>query len=438
MDKRFALSLLMLLAALALAPAAGAREIPGQYIVVLDGDADVGDVVSDHRRGGGAHVLDRYSHALRGYAARLSGPALERVKADPRVESVTPDREGKMTQAQTLPAGIDRIDADLSSALAGNGSGVVDADVAVFDTGIQTNHPDLNVVGGVNCNGAITSANDGTISDQHGHGTHVAGIIGAKDDLNGVVGVAPGARLWSVRMGDAAGISTESAMLCGIDWLTANGPAKGIRVVNASVVLFGKADDGNCGNTANDPMHRAICASAAAGLLWVFGAGNNTGDLAGVPGAGYDEVLAVTAMADSNGIAQPGATTTFTCKPVNAKKSETVATEDQYTTWSRYAVSAADQAHTLAAPGKCVNSTYKGSIYGPMSGTSMASPHVAGTAALCFASGHCTGTPAAAIQKLVGDATAYTQANPGWGFTGDPLRPVTGRHYGYLVRPGLY
>jgi subtilisin family serine protease len=437
MKKRLALPFLVLVL-LTLAPGASAREIPGQYIVVLNDGADVGDVVADHRRAARAEVLDSYTHALRAYTARLSAAGLAEVRADARVESVTPDREGRVAQAQTLPAGINRIDADLSSALAGNGSGTVDADVAVYDTGIQTNHPDLNVAGGVNCLGARTASNDGTITDQNGHGTHVAGIVGAKDDLNGVVGVAPGVRLWSVRMGDAGGISSTSAMLCGIDWLTANGPSRGIRVVNASVGLFGKMDDGNCGNTVGDPMHQAICASTAAGLLWVFASGNTAGDLNQMPGAGYDEVLAVTAMADSNGIAQPGATTTFTCKPVNAKKSETVATEDQYTSWSRYAISAADQAHTLAAPGKCVNSTYKGSTYGPLTGTSMASPHVAGTAAMCFVSGQCSGTPAGAIQKLVADADAYTRANPGYGFTGDPLRPIAGRYYGFLVRPGLY
>jgi subtilisin family serine protease len=437
MKRLGAVAVCLLGAMLALAPAAGAREIPGQYIVVLKDGSDVSDAVADHRRGARAEVLDSYGHALRGYTARLSAAGLATVKADPRVDYVTPDREGSLALAQPAPAGIDRIDADIATPIAGDGTGAVDADVAVFDSGVQTNHPDLNVAGGVNCL-PPSSANDGTISDQNGHGTHVAGIIGAKDDEIGAVGVAPGVRLWSVRMGDAAGISSASAQLCGIDWITANAASIGIKVVNASTGLFGSADDGNCGNTANDALHQAICASTAAGVLWVFGAGNTAGDLNAMPGAGYDEVLAATAMSDSNGIAEPGATSTFTCRPITSSKTVASQVEDQYTSWSRYAVSPADQAHTLAAPGFCVYSTYKGSTWGRMNGTSMAAPHVAGTAALCYESGQCAGTPAEAIQKLVGDAAAYTQANPGFGFTGDPLRPVAGRHYGYLVRPGLY
>ena len=438
MKRLGAVAFCLLGAVLALAPVAGAREIPGQYIVVLKDGSDVSDAVADHRRGAQAQVLGSYSHALRGYTARLSAAGLAEVKADPRVDFVTPDREGKVALAQPAPAGIDRIDADLATPIAGDGAGAVDTDIAVFDSGVQTNHPDLNVAGGVNCLGSIYTGNDGTIGDQHGHGTHVAGIIGAKDDEIGVVGVAPGARLWSVRVADGAASSTTSSQLCGIDWITQNAATLGIKVVNASTGLFGTVDDGNCGYTANDALHQAICASTAAGVLWVFGAGNTPGDLNQMPGAGYDEALAVTAMSDSNGIAEPGSTATFTCRPITSNKSVARQVEDQDTSWSRYAVSAADQAHTLAAPGFCVNSTYKGSTWGRMNGTSMATPHVTGTAALCFESGQCAGTPAEAIQKLVGDAAAYTQANPGYGFTGDPLRPVAGRYYGYLVRPGLY
>jgi subtilisin len=437
MKRLGAVAVCLVVAMLALAPSAGAKLIPDQYIVVLKDGSDVGAVLDDHELLAGVDVLHTYRHALRGYSARLPEAGLAVVKADPRVDYVMRDRKGRVTLAQSLPAGIDRIDADLAAPLAGDGTGAVDADIAVFDTGVETSHPDLNVAGGVNCLPPST-ANDGTISDQKGHGTHVAGIIGAKDDLEGVVGVAPGARLWSVRIGDAAGISSASVQLCGIDWITANAGALGIEVVNASVGLFGTMDDGNCGATSGDALHQAICGSTAAGVLWVFAAGNTAGDLNQMPGAGYDEVLAVTAMSDSNGLAEPGATSTFTCSTPSSRKSVTPEIEDRYTSWSRYAISAADQAHTLAAPGFCVYSTYKGGTWARMNGTSMAAPHVAGAAALCFENGHCTGTPAEAIQKLVGDAAAHTQANPGWGFTGDPLRPVEGRHYGYLVRPGLY
>ena len=438
MPKRLPLLIAVAVSFLAFPSGALAGAVPGQYIVVLKNGADQPAVVADHRHRAGAEVVRTYGHALRGYAAKLSATGLDAVSRDPRVDYVVQDRQGKFVQAQTLPTGINRVDADGASVLAGNGSGTVDANVAVFDTGIQTNHPDLNVAGGINCLGPVKPGNDGTIGDQHGHGTHVSGIIAAKDDTNGVVGIVPGARLWSVRAGDAGGVSSTSAQLCGIDWVTANASSLGIKVVNASVGLYGKADDGNCGNTVGDPLHQAICSSAAAGVLWVFAAGNTVGNVNDMPGAGYDEVLAVTSMADSNGLPNVGTTATISCTSATSNKKSSPETDDKYVSYSRYAITAADQAHTVAAPGICIYSTYKGSTYGRMSGTSMAAPHATGTAALCIATAQCTGTPAEVIQKLRSDAGQYNTANPGYGFSGDPLRPVSGRYYGYLLRAASY
>jgi subtilisin family serine protease len=451
MKRRLTLPLLCLAVSLAaVAPSAqAANKIPGQYIVVLEDDADVAAVAADHKRLAKADVLDTYGHALKGYVAKLSKAGLDRIEADPRVAYVMQDEEGSAVlarpggggggttspPAQITPTGVNRIDADLSSTLAGNKSGDTNADVAIFDTGVQTNHPDLNVVGGVNCLGSTYTGNDGTLGDQMGHGTHVAGIVGARDDAYGVVGVVPGARLWSVRTGDGAGGSSASAQLCGIDWLTANGPALGIKVVNASVGLFGRMDDGNCGATTGDALQQAVCRSTEAGLLWVFAAGNTTGDLNQMPGAGYDSVLAVTAMGDGNGVTNVGTTKTFTCTTVSGGKG--TYTDDKYTSWSRYAVSAADRAHTVAAPGACIKSTYTNSGYGFNNGTSMAAPHAAGVAAMCYATLQCTGTPAETINKLVADAQAATAANSSFGFTGDPLRPINSTaYYGHLIKAG--
>jgi subtilisin len=462
MTKRAALvcPVLALIAVLALGSTASARSIPttipGQYIVILKSTSDVAAVAADHRRSANADILHTYSHALKGYAARLSATGLAKVRLDPRVASVVPDEQGVVTQGtqvkpppppppgQTKPTGVRRIDTFMSSPFVNNSlmaspaPGVtVNTDVAVYDTGVQTNHPDLNVAGGVNCLPKGTS-NDGTIGDQNGHGTHVAGTIAAKDDSSGVVGVVPGARIWSVRIGDSAGIATISGQLCGIDWVTANAPAHGIKVVNASVGLLQNYDDGNCGFTNGDTLHQAICRSTAAGILWVFAAGNGAGDLHYMPGADYDEVLAVTAMADSNGTPNVGSTSTFSCTSVGDSRAGPAETDDKYASFSKYAVRTSDQAHTIAGPGSCIYSTYKGSTYGLGSGTSMAAPHVTGTAALCFAQGACTGTPAETIAKLRADAETYNRANPSWGFTGDPLRPITGRYYGFLLRAGLY
>jgi subtilisin family serine protease len=450
MKKRLTLPLLCLAVSLAVvAPSAPAADkIPGQYIVVLEDDADVAAVAADHKRLAKADVLDTYGHALKGYVAKLSTAGLARIEADSRVAYVTQDEEGVATlgkpggggttstqPAQATPTGVNRIDADLSSTLAGNKSGDTNADVAIFDTGVQTNHPDLNVAGGVNCLGSVKTGNDGTLSDQNGHGTHVAGIVGARDNTIGVVGVVPGARLWSVRIGDGAGASSTSAQLCGINWLTANAPALGIKVVNASVGLFGKMDDGNCGATSGDALQQAVCNSTNSGLLWVFAAGNTTGDLNQMPGAGYDSVLAVTAMGDGNGVSNVPTTSSFSCTTVSGGKGSY--TDDKHTSWSRYAISAADRAHTVAAPGACIKSTYKGGGYGFNNGTSMASPHAAGVAALCYATLQCTGTPGETIAKLVADAQAASAANTRFGFTGDPLRPINGTaYYGHLIKAG--
>jgi subtilisin len=424
------------------ATAAATKPIPDQYIVVLHDGSDATAVAAEHKRKAGAEVLDTYGAALDGYTARLSASELRKVEADPRVDYVTQDAEGVPIAAQTMPAGINRIDADVSTTLAGDGSGTTAGDVAVYDTGIQTNHPDLNVAGGVNCLSPTDTYHDKTIGDQHGHGTHIAGTIGAKDDANGVVGVAPGVRLWSVRVLNRLASGSTSTQLCGIDWMTANGPSLGIKVVNSSMRMFTNVDDGNCGLSNNDVLHQAICRSTAAGIVWVFAAGNTGADFVNLNGPNYNEVLTVAAIGDNNGTPNVGSTATFTCTPATTstkrQKPYAAETDDKHTSFSSFAVRADDQAHTIAAPGACVYSTYLNSGYGHMSGTSMAAPHVAGVAHLCVLSGLCTGTTAEIIQKLRADAAAYTQANPGWGFTGDPLRPVTGRYYGYLARAGLY
>jgi subtilisin family serine protease len=413
--------------------------VPGRYIVVLKDSASGRSVASEHRRVLGASVSHTYDHALHGYAAKLSDAALARVKADPRVARVVQDREGVAIQAQTLPNSLNRIDAELSPLAPGDGTGTAPGDVAVMDTGIQTDHPDLNVAGGVNCVGSY-GTHDGTIGDQQGHGTHVAGTIGAKDDDTGTVGVAPGVRLWSVRTLDFMASGSTATQLCGIDWVTEHGPALGIKVVNSSQVLFAAADAGNCGVSNNNVLHQAICRSTDAGILWVFAAGNSSGSLALSSGPSFDEVLAVTAAADGNGQPNVGSGTSFTCPIVNGTRkfpNSSPQTDDQIAGFSNWAVGA-DAAHTIAAPGACVWSTYKGSAYGNMSGTSMAAPHVAAAAHLCIASGQCSGTPAETIQKLRADAETHSLANPGYGFTGDPLRPTPDRFYGHLLPAHLY
>jgi subtilisin family serine protease len=410
-----------LLAVVLVLPGGAAARQAGvaSYIVVLnDGVAAPGAVAAEHAQRHGVSPGFIYSHALKGYSAVIPNERVAAVRADARVLFLSEDREVSIS-AQTLPTGIDRIDAELSSAESGDGTGSESINVAVIDTGIDIDHPDLNVVGGKNCSSGRS------FDDGNGHGSHVAGTIAARDNTIGVVGVVPGARLFAARVLNNAGSGSTSSVVCGIDWVTSTRTdadlTNDILVANMSLGGSG-SDDGNCGNSNNDAEHKAICNSVAKGVTYVVAAGNDAADLKGKVPASYDEVLTVTAVADFNG--QPGGGAAATCRSD---------VDDTYADFSNFATLAADQAHTIAAPGVCIYSSWKGGGYRTISGTSMASPHMAGTAALCIARGQCTGTPATIIQKLRTDAQNYNTANPGYGFTGDPIRPVTGKYFGYLT-----
>src|SRR6266511_5277120 len=263
----------------ALAGSAGAATaLPNQYIVVLKDDADVqAEALSASWLG--ADVFKRYDHALNGFAVGASPATLAVIGADPAVRFIAPNLRASLA-SQTLPTGVDRIDGDLSSTVSGDGGGSVPIDVAVVDTGIDLTHPDLNVVGGRNC----ASDRDPSFDDHYGHGTHVAGIIGAKDNGEGVVGVAPGARLWAVRGMSAAGQGSTATALCGVDFVTStrtdSDPTNDIAVASMSIGFSGPkvGDDGNCGLSNHDALHLAICNSTTAGVTYVVAAGNSAMD----------------------------------------------------------------------------------------------------------------------------------------------------------------
>src|SRR3954447_16176620 len=229
-------------------------ETSSGYIVVLRDGSDAPAAAQRHHNAEGATVTAVYHAALDGFAATMSAGDAAAVRADPQVESVTPDRTFRalapaadvaaplpcpqpldVTTCQTLTRGIRRIRGDLSSTVSGDGKGRVDANVAVLDSGIDATHPDLNVVGGTNC----FADGVGVGVDPEGHGTIVAGVIGARDDRAFVVGVAPGVRLWSVRVLDANLEADDAQILCGLDWVTATrtdkNPRNDIDVVNMSL-----------------------------------------------------------------------------------------------------------------------------------------------------------------------------------------------------------
>ena len=234
--------------------------------------------------------------------------------------------------SEVLPWGVDRIDADLVW-------GTTTGDpikVAIVDTGIDVKHPDLidNLKGGVSAVGYTSSYND-----DNGHGTHVAGIAAAVDNEIGVIGVGPEIYLYAVKVLDRRGSGWLSDVIEGLDWvITQKNTQGGDWVVNMSL-----------GTTSyNKSFEEAVKKVNAVGITQVAAAGNKYGGAVDYPGA-YDEVIAVSATNKSDRIAN---------------------------------FSSVGPQVDLAAPGVSIYSTYKGSTYKTLDGTSMASPHVAGTAAL--------------------------------------------------------
>jgi subtilisin len=414
-------------------------DLLARYVVVLKDGVDSSAVASLHALTYGAQVSHVYTSAITGYAATISTSAIAAIESDPDVLFVSEDGDvsavGELTaMTQILPAGIDRIDADRSSTRAGDGRGSVDVNVAVLDTGIDPTHPDLNVVGGVDCTGGKG------FDDKNGHGSHVAGTIAAIDNGFGVVGVAPGARLWSVRVLNKQGSGTLADLICGIDFVTAtrtnSDPTDDIAVANMSLSAGG-SDDATCGNTKKQALHRAICASVAAGTVYVAAAGNSGSDLQNSLPATYDEVLTVTAMTDFDG--RPGGLATEPAECAASLPGAPLFSDDAAPFFSNFATLPSDQAHTIAAPGLCVLSTFVGGGYQLESGTSQATPHVAGTVALCIASGPCSGLTATQIvARIMSDAVAYNAGHPSYGFEGDPSRPISGKYYGALIRAAVY
>lgn len=295
-------------AAMARLAARGARPVK----VLRSANAIVAEVVASQRR------------------ALADDPSVLRVEADAVYSIGAKPSTSKVRSTQVLPWGVDRIDADRAWATT-RGSGVR---VAIIDTGIDTAHPDLaaNIVGGYSAVGYTTS-----YKDDNGHGTHVAGTVGAIDNLVGVIGAAPRVSLLGVKVLDSAGSGWVSDIIEGLDWAVANGA----RVVNMSL----------SGSTYVSAFQAAIDRANEAGVVVVAAAGN-TGGAVGYPAA-YNGVIAVSAT-------------------------------DAYDVIASF--SSRGPEVDLAAPGVTIRSTYwsatRGSTYADLSGTSMAAPHVSGAAAL--------------------------------------------------------
>lgn len=320
-----------------------------RYIVTIKGPAEEA-VDAVLRAGGGViHVYD----IIPAIAIQIPEQALAGLERNPLVMAIEPDsvvttfgKPGKPSQPptqpdETIPWGVDRIDAELAWSAA-TGAGV---NVAVVDTGIDSSHPDLivNYAGGTN----IISPSKSPMDD-NGHGTHVAGIIAAADNNIGVVGVAPQASLYAVKVLNRSGMGWTSDIIEGVEWCWQThfdeDSTNDIDIVNMS--LGGGSYSQNFQDACNNAW--------AAGVILVAAAGNDGANVVSYPAA-YGNVVAVSAT-DSL---------------------------DHLASWSNYG-----DGLDIAAPGVSIKSTYKGGGYATLSGTSMASPHVAGTLALVVQLGY--------------------------------------------------
>lgn len=255
----------------------------------------------------------------------------------------------------------------------------VDADIAILDGGVDPYHPDLSVVGGFDCvKGPREQRGWG---DRDGHGTLAAGFAAAIDNGIGVVGTAPGARIWSVRVADPAGYITDSALLCGLEYVARN------RTIEVANLSFAGADNdmGPCVDPrrwwrvgfrarANriDKVHQRICRITSKGITVVAAAGNDRADASAYTPAAYEEVIAVSAMTDYDGLPGGLAPVPEGCVPTEL--------DDRFASFSNYGAVV-----DIAAPGVCVLSTTPGGQYGYVEGTSFAAPLVSGGAALIHA-----------------------------------------------------
>lgn len=265
--------------------------------------------------------------------ASVSSEEKNKLKKNPNIQAVESDipvRIQKQPQTQTLDWGITRTNAPIAWEAGLTGKNIK---IAVVDTGIA-NHKDLKIEGGANFVPNTTSYSDG-----NGHGTHVAGIIAAQNNDFGTVGIAPDSSLYAVKVLDELGQGYLSYLLAGIDWAISNK----MDIINLSLELY--TDSPSLEQAVIKAYNNNILVVAAAGNS---GTNNNLEDSVAYP-ARYPSVIGVSAT-DSND--------------------------------ERAAFSSTGNMIDVAAPGVNIYSTYLKNKYTTMSGTSMASPYVAGNLAL--------------------------------------------------------
>ncbi len=336
-----------------------AHKIPNQFIIVFKdsvSDQAVDAALDNVKRGQGAIEHFRYKTALKGFTATLNAQALESLRQNPDVQFVEEDQEISIDTTQSSPDwGLDRIDQrylPLSKTFTytRTGSGVT---AYIIDTGIYVSHTDFGgraVVG-------VDEIGDGRKGiDCNGHGTHVAGTVGGK-----TYGVAKGVKLVAVRVLNCSGSGSNSGVIAGVDWVTSH--KSGPSVANMSL-----------GGSVSSALDSAVLSSINRGVVYSIAAGNS-------------------------------GTTACNTSPARVSAAITVGATDSTDTrpsWSNYG-SCLD----IFAPGVSIKSDWIGSTTATntISGTSMATPHVTGVAAL-YLQIYPTASPSTVRNALVNNATA--------------------------------
>ncbi|WP_406862921.1 S8 family peptidase [Streptomyces sp. HUAS MG47] len=386
--RRFAAASAIAVAALALgtlsAPAAVAAPegvienagapgaIAGSYIVTLEESAQAetskGRAVAAEY---GATIKKTYTSALNGYNVELSEAQAKKLAADPAVKSVAQNRVFKMTGTQPNPPswGLDRLDQralPLNQSYTYPDSAGQGVTAYIIDTGVRISHSDF---GGRAFNGYDAVDNDNVAQDGNGHGTHVAGTVAGN-----AYGVAKKAKIVGVRVLDNNGSGTTAGVVAGIDWVTQNA----VKPAVANMSLGGGADS---------TLDAAVRNSIASGVTYAIAAGNSNANASNYSPARVTEAITV------------GSTTNT----------------DARSSFSNYG-SVLD----IFAPGSNITSAWNtgDSATNTISGTSMATPHVAGAAAV-YLGDNPSSTPAQVQTALVNNSTPNVVGSPG---TGSPNR----------------